>query len=75
METAKGFDQKILCKQNYIMEDGTVAFKEGHEYKWRWATKDEKDKYKVDVSPIYVFINESNDHHFMNYSDVEEAFL
>ena len=64
---------RLKCQRDFRMVDGTLAFRSGHEYEWRWATQEEEAELG-EMGPIYAFTSELGEEHFMSYSDVEAAF-
>ena len=64
---------KLTCKKDFVMEDGTLAFRAGHAYEWRWPAREEEAELCMG-RPVYVFTSELGEQRFMSYGDVEAAF-
>ncbi len=62
--------QTILCKKDYLMENGAAAFLAGRRYPWRWTTEAEQDE-----SGCHVVIDgEIGNDHYLSIVDVINYF-
>jgi hypothetical protein len=42
--------EPIVCKKDFVMENGPAAFWAGKAYPWRWTTKEEQDDTRCEVA-------------------------
>lgn len=60
----------ILCKKDYLMENGWPAFLAGKEYQWRWTTEEEQDETGREVA----LTGELGPDHYLGIIDIIEHF-
>ena len=60
----------IVCKKDFLMENGPVAFLAGKAYRWRWTTEEEQDDTRCFVAAN----SEIGPNHFLTITDVFEYF-
>lgn len=60
----------IVCKKDFLMENGPAVFLAGKSYPWRWTTEEEQD----DTGCHVVVDGEMGPDHFLTISDVLEHF-